>query len=101
MPQSKERHTEYMREKRGSQKGSQDEGSQPEGSRGNMGLGLDMATKYPAVLLVLVDPIKRIKLEKIYLSLKDFKQAENVYYGCGKGSVPFDVVGDWLEATSK
>ena len=33
MPQSKQRHTEYMREQRGSQKGSQGEGSQPEGSQ--------------------------------------------------------------------
>ena len=33
MPQSKERHAEYMREKRGSQEGSKTKGSQPEGSQ--------------------------------------------------------------------
>ena len=56
-------------------------------------------TQYPAILLALTDPIKRVKLEKIYQSLSDFKQAGDVYYGCGKGPVPFDVVGDLLEAT--
>ena len=54
-------------------------------------------TQYPAILKALVDPVKRRKLEKIYQSLRDFKQAENVYYGCGKDSVPFPVVGDLLE----
>lgn len=56
-------------------------------------------TQYPAIIHALVNPDKRKKLEKIYQSLKDFKQAENVYYGCSKDSVPFDVVGDLLEAT--
>ena len=56
-------------------------------------------TQYPAILRALVDPEKRVKLEKIYQSLSNFKQAENVYYGCGKNSVPFDVVGDLLEVT--
>jgi len=49
----------------------------------------------PAIPYALVED--RTRLEKIYLSLKEFKQAENVYYGCG--GVPFDVVGDLLEAT--
>lgn len=53
-------------------------------------------TQYPAILLALTDPIKRVKLENIYQSLSDFKQAENVYYGC---RMPFDVVGDLLEVT--
>ena len=39
MPQSKQRHAEYMREQRGSQKGSQGEGSQPEGSQGILAKG--------------------------------------------------------------
>jgi len=56
-------------------------------------------TQYPAILYALTDPIKRVKLEKVYQSLSNFKQAENVYYGCGRGSTPFDVVGDLLEAT--
>ena len=56
-------------------------------------------TQYPAILIALVDPIKRVKLEKIYQSLNTFNQAENVYYGCGRGSTPFDVVGDLLDAT--
>ena len=57
-------------------------------------------TQYPAILKALVDPEKRVKLEKIYQSLKDFKQAENVYYGYpGLGGVPFDIVGDLLETT--
>ena len=56
-------------------------------------------TQYPAILRALVDPEKRAKLEKIYQSLKNFNQAENVYYGCGRGSVSFDIVGELLEAT--
>lgn len=42
----------------------------------------------------------RARLEKVYQSLKDFKQETDVYYGCGKDSVPFDVVGELLEATA-
>ena len=55
-------------------------------------------TQYPAILRALVDPEKRTKLEKIYQSLSNFKQAENVYYGC-IDPVPFDVVGELLEVT--
>jgi len=88
MPQSKEVHKEYMRKLRGSQKGSQDEGSQHKGSQ------------YPAILHALTDPEKRKKLEKICQSLKIHKQDMNVYYGYpNMGGVPFDVVGDLLEAT--
>jgi hypothetical protein len=63
------------------------------------GSNSERSNTYPAILHALVDPGKRAKLEKIYQSLKDFKVADKVYYGCGKGSVPFDVVGDLLEAT--
>lgn len=61
----------------------------------------DNVTQYPAILLALTDPEKRQKLEKIYHSLNEFKVADKVYYGWSKGSVPFDVVGDLLEATNK
>ncbi len=57
-------------------------------------------TQYPAIIHALADPVKRAKLEKIYQSLNEFKQAKNAYYGCGEDSVPFDVVGDLLEATN-
>lgn len=56
-------------------------------------------TRYPAIIHALVNPEKRLKLEKITQSLKNFKVADKVYYGCSKDSVPFDVVGDLLEAT--
>ena len=99
MPQSKERHAEYMREKRREEAptlvptgeklvhknaimGSQSEGSQ-----------------YPAILLALTDPIKRRKLEKITESLKNHNQLKNVYYGYPDKGIPFDLVGDLLEAT--
>ena len=86
---SREAHKELMRKKRqGVTLGVTNEGVT------DMGV-----TEYPAILRALVDPIKRVKLEKIYQSLSNFKQAGNVYYGCGKDSVPFDVVGDLLEAT--
>jgi len=54
---------------------------------------------YPAILHALTDPVKREKLENIYQSLKRFNQAENVYFGCAKGSVSFYVVGELLDAT--
>ena len=53
--------------------------------------------KYPAIIYVLTDPVKRLKLEKITLSLKNFKQSENVRYGVNGPS--FDVVGELLDAT--
>ena len=56
-------------------------------------------TQYPAIIYALTDPIKRKKLEKIYHSLRDFKQEKNVYYGYPDKGIPFDVVGDLLEAT--
>lgn len=56
-------------------------------------------TEYPAILKALVDPEKRKKLEKIYQSLSNFKQTENVYYGC-RDPIPLDVVGDLLEVTA-
>ncbi len=55
-------------------------------------------TQYPAILKALVDPLKREKLEKVYQSLNNFKVADKVYYGC-RDPVPFDVVGELLEAT--
>lgn len=57
-------------------------------------------TQYPAIIYALTDPVKRKKLEKITQSLKIHKQDMNVYYGYpNMGGVPFDVVGDLLEAT--
>jgi len=55
-------------------------------------------TQYPAILKSLVDPDKRAKLEKIYQSLRDFKQEKSVFYGY-PGMIPFDEVGGLLETT--
>lgn len=52
---------------------------------------------YPAIIHALVNPDKRKKLEKIYHSLNEFKVADKVFYGIS--GIPFDVVGDLLEAT--
>ena len=57
-------------------------------------------TQYPAILLALTDPIKRRKLEKITESLKAHNQLKNVYYGYPDKGIPFDLVGDLLEATN-
>lgn len=56
-------------------------------------------TQYPAILQALTDPTKRRKLEKIYQSLRDFKQEKNVFYGYPDRGVPFDLVGELLEIT--
>ena len=57
-------------------------------------------TQYPAILHMLVDPIKRRKLEKICQSLKERNLDKLVTMGYpGMGGVPFDMIGDLLEAT--
>lgn len=86
MPQSKEVHKEYMKNYRKVHaKGSQEEGSQVKGSQ------------YPAVVLALLDPDKRKKLEKIHRSLKDHGVLREVRYGIDGPT--FDVVGEMLEVT--
>lgn len=65
----------------------------------NQGVTGEGVTQYPAILQALTDPTKRRKLEKIYQSLRDFKQEKNVYYGYPDRGVPFDLVGELLEAT--
>jgi len=65
-------------------------------------------TEYPAILHALTDPVKRRKLEKIHQSLKEHGVEKMVTYGypywvdkgLEKHGIPFDVVGDLLEATS-
>ena len=55
--------------------------------------------RYPAILEALVDPEKRVKLEKIYLSLKKQNPdlLKEVRYGVNGPT--FDVVGELLEVT--
>lgn len=52
---------------------------------------------YPAIILALTDPIKRVKLEKITQSLKEHSVSELVRYGVLGPT--FDVVGELLEVT--
>ena len=54
-------------------------------------------SQYPALLLAMADPEKRAKLRRICESLKNHNQLENVYYGYGESSVPFDIVSEYLE----
>ena len=99
MPQSKEVHREYMRKLRGSQSITKREGFTAEGSQidGSQDKG---SQDYPPILSALIDPIKRAKLEAIYESLKAHKKADKVFYGYpGLGGVPFNVIGDYLDAT--
>ena len=56
-------------------------------------------TGYPAIIHALADPEKRRKLEKVYQSLRDFKQEKNVYYGSPYNGLSFDIIGEMLEAT--
>ena len=51
---------------------------------------------YPALLIALADPEKRAKLRRICESLKNHNQLENVYYGYGESSVPFDIVSEYI-----
>ena len=56
-------------------------------------------TQYHPILDALIDPVKRDKLERIYQELKSHHVSELVSYGLRK-PIPFDVVGELLEATS-
>jgi len=57
-------------------------------------------TQYPAILYAITDPKKRLKIEKISQSLKARGLEKLVCYGHpAVGGVPFDVVGDLLDAT--
>ena len=64
-------------------------------SEGVTGQGV---TQYHSIIDVLIDPVKRDKLERIYQELKAHHVAELVSYGLRK-PIPFDVVGELLEAT--
>ena len=43
----------------------------------------DNVTRYPAIILALADPVKREKLERIAISLKNHNQLDGVRYGIG------------------
>lgn len=77
MPQSKEKHKEYMRLKR--QEGSQDKGSQSKGSQGQG--SQDIPKELMPVVRALSDIEKRAKLRLICQSLSDHKMLKNVRYG--------------------
>jgi len=45
-------------------------------------------------------PTNREKMEGIVRKLGDHRQLSNVYFGCGKYSLPMDAVGELLEITT-
>lgn len=58
----------------------------------------NVTSEHP-VMKYLIDPDQRKKMEAIVQSLKDHNQLPNVSLGCGKHSLPLDVVGELLEIT--
>lgn len=72
----------------------------------SLGVTGEGVTQYPAIIHALCNPDKRVKLEKIYSSLKDCKVENAVYYGYpakywypeGTG-ISFDTIGELLEVT--
>jgi len=93
MPQSREVHKDYMRKRRGSQKGSQSTGFTSQGSQENNSPNV---TQYPAILYALTDLKKRAKLRLICESLKSHHVLKEVRYGISGPT--FDVVSELLEA---
>ena len=79
---------EYMERKRSNKTGLTNGGSTTEG-----------LTKYHPIMYAIVDPVKRVKLEKICQSLDNHRVLDKVYYGVGIHSLSMDVVGDLLDAT--
>ena len=57
-------------------------------------------TPYHPILYKLTDPKERKKLEAICEALSRRNLQSKLYYGCGKYSLPFDIVEDLLEATN-
>ena len=51
------------------------------------------------VMKYLIPGEKRDKMEKIVQSLKRHNQLGNVYLGCGRDSLPLDIVAKMLEVT--
>lgn len=94
MPQSKEVKNEQARLRMEKMRNKGNKTQNPES------VTLDV-TQYPAIIHALTDPDKRKKLEKITQSLKEFKQAENVYYGASKSSIDVGIVGELLEVTQR
>ena len=56
-------------------------------------------TAYHPVLEYLIDPGKREKLGRIIPHLQAHLQLENVYLGCGRYSLPMNIVAGYYEAT--
>jgi len=88
MPQSKEVHRDYMRERRGSQKGSQVVGFTKQGSQ------IEVGTEKAAKLLMIAK-----SLNKSYIALdgKKGKLSDLVRYGITGPTMT--EVGDLLDAT--
>jgi len=84
MPQSKEVHREYMRQRR--------KGEAPKP------LGEAPKTEYPAIIKALADSVKREKLRKICVSLARHNVLNEVYYGVGKDPTLMSEVAELLEA---
>ena len=57
-------------------------------------------TQYHPILYALTDPVKRKKLEAVCEALSRRNLQSKLYYGCGRYSIPFDIVEDLLEATN-
>ena len=57
-------------------------------------------TEYHPILNWLIDPVKRDKLERVCQSLKHRNLQSKVSLGIGVNSLPMDVVGGLLEATT-
>ena len=56
-------------------------------------------TKYHPIMDILIDPVKRKKLERVCDELKNHKVIEQVYYGCGANPIRMDVVSEMLDVT--
>ena len=57
-------------------------------------------TQYHPILYALTDPVKRKKLEAVCEALSRRNLQSKLYFGCGRYSIPFDIVEDLLEATT-
>ena len=56
--------------------------------------------EYHPVMKYLVPGEKREKMKRIVASLKRHNQLGNVYLGCGRDSLPLDIVAEMMEVTS-
>lgn len=96
---AKERMQRYRERKRNESVTEGTESVTAEGQKALQGLTAQEITEFHPILYALVDPVKRRKLELVCDALSKRNLQSQLFYGCGRHSISFDIVEELLEAT--